>query len=644
MSHQSDLIATDIDAYLAEHERKELLRFLTCGSVDDGKSTLIGNLLLTTKMIYEDQIAAVQKDSATHGTTGGELDPALFMDGLKAEREQGITIDVAYRYFSTAKRKFIIADTPGHEQYTRNMATGASNCDLAIILIDARHGIVEQTKRHSFITSLLGIKHVLVAINKMDLVDYDEQVFEAIRKEYTNFSQKLEPRGVHFIPISALKGDNVAESSPNMPWYDGSSVMHHLENVHIAADRNFIDFRFPVQYVNRPHLDFRGFCGTVSSGVVRLGDEVMALPSKKKSKVKSIVTFDGELEEAFAPMSITLTLEDEIDVSRGDMLVHPGNVPRSDENFEAMLVWMDESPMVPGKRYLIKHSNLTVPGMITTLRYQVDVNTLHSKNSPTLSLNEIGRCSLTLDKPISFDGYRRNRSTGSFVVIDRLTNGTVAAGMILDRTAEGNGENSWEAEPNEHLESSVGQVSLEERAARFGQKPVTIWITGLTGSGKTTLAFALERRLFDAGRTAMVLDGQNVRLGLSKDLGFSSEDRSENIRRSYRVAQLLNDAGVISICSFVAPDASVRQRVREGIGEDRFVLIHLSAPIDVCRTRDEGGLYGKADAGEIGNFPGVSAPYDPPKKADLVLPTHEINVDECVERIMDLLTERKVIV
>ena len=644
MSHQSDLIATDIDAYLAEHERKELLRFLTCGSVDDGKSTLIGKLLLTTKMIYEDQIAAVQRDSATHGTTGGELDPALFMDGLKAEREQGITIDVAYRYFSTAKRKFIIADTPGHEQYTRNMATGASNCDLAIILIDARHGIVEQTKRHSFITSLLGIKHVLVAINKMDLVDYSEETFENIRQEYANFSQKLDARDVHFIPISALKGDNVAEPSENMPWYDGSTVMHHLENVHIAADRNFIDFRFPVQYVNRPHLDFRGFCGTVSSGVVRPGDEVMALPSKKKSKVKSIVTFDGDIDEAFAPMSITLTLEDEIDVSRGDMLVHPGNVPRSEENFDAMLVWMDEEPMVPGKRYLIKHANLYIPGSISTLRYQVDVNSLHSKNAPTLGLNEIGRCALSLDTPISFDGYRRNRSTGSFVVIDRLTNSTVAAGMILDRTAEGDDDNTWEAEPSEHLKSSAGQVSLDERTARFGQQPVTIWITGLTGSGKTTLAYALERRLFDAGRTAMVLDGQNMRMGLTKDLGFSNEDRSENLRRCSRVARLLNDAGIISICSFVAPNAEVRQRVREGIGEDRFMLIHLSAPIEVCRTRDTDGLYEKADAGDVGNFPGVSAPYEPPPKADLVLPTHEINVAECVEKVMDLLTERKLIV
>jgi bifunctional enzyme CysN/CysC len=644
VSHQSELIATDIDAYLSEHERKELLRFMTCGSVDDGKSTLIGMLLYETKMIYEDQLAAVRRDSVVHGTTGGDFDPALLTDGLKAEREQGITIDVAYRYFSTAKRKFIIADTPGHEQYTRNMATGASTCDLAIILIDARHGVMEQTRRHSFITSLLGIKHILVAVNKMDLVGYRQDVFERIQDEYTDFASRLYTEDVHFIPISALKGDNVVHPGKNMPWYEGSTLMHMLENVHIASDRNLIDFRFPVQYVNRPHLDFRGFCGTIAAGVVRAGDEVMVLPSKKRSRVKSIVSYDGKLDQAFAPMSVTLTLEDEIDISRGDMVVHPGNVPRYDDHFEAMIVWMSEDPMVPGKSYLIKHAHKIVSGNVSTLRYRVDVNTLQRQDAPTLRLNEIGRCRVSLSQSIAFDGYRRNRATGAFIVVDRLTNGTVAAGMIMDQTSDGGRSDFWDAVPaSEHLKSVSGIVTPAERAARFGQQPVTIWLTGLTGSGKTTIAFALERRLFNEGRTAFVLDGQNLRLGLNKDLGFSMEDRSENLRRSSEVARLLNDFGMICVCSFVAPNEEVRQKIRSAIGDDRFILVHLSAPIEICRQRDTEGIYARADSGELSNIPGVSAPYDPPVSADIVLPTHELNVDECVERIAKLLHERKLL-
>ncbi|MCH8148726.1 MAG: sulfate adenylyltransferase subunit CysN, partial [Planctomycetes bacterium] len=421
MSHQSDLIATDIDAYLAEHERKELLRFITCGSVDDGKSTLIGTLLIQAKAAYEDQLAAVARDSVTQGSTGGDFDPALLTDGLKAEREQGITIDVAYRYFSTSRRKYIIADTPGHEQYTRNMATGASTADLAIILIDARLGVLTQTKRHSFIVSLLGIKHALVTINKMDLVDYRQEVFEQIKEDYTAFAARLEMPDLHFIPISALKGDNVVESGENMPWYGGSTLMHMLETVHIASDRNLNDFRFPVQYVNRPHLDFRGFCGTIASGIVRKGEEVMVLPSRKTSRVKSIVTFDGDLEEAFAPQAITLVLDDEIDVSRGDMICRPGNLPSLQSKFDAMVVWMAEEPMVPGKPYIFKQATKTVPGAVNTLRYQIDVNTLHRLDAPTLGLNEIGRCEIDLNQPIAFDGYRRNRATGSFIIIDRLT-------------------------------------------------------------------------------------------------------------------------------------------------------------------------------------------------------------------------------
>ena len=641
MSHQSDLIATDIDAYLAEHERKELLRFITCGSVDDGKSTLIGTLLIQAKAAYEDQLAAVARDSVTQGSTGGDFDPALLTDGLKAEREQGITIDVAYRYFSTSRRKYIIADTPGHEQYTRNMATGASTADLAIILIDARLGVLTQTKRHSFIVSLLGIKHALVTINKMDLVDYRQEVFEQIKEDYTAFAARLEMPDLHFIPISALKGDNVVESGENMPWYGGSTLMHMLETVHIASDRNLNDFRFPVQYVNRPHLDFRGFCGTIASGIVRKGEEVMVLPSRKTSRVKSIVTFDGDLEEAFAPQAITLVLDDEIDVSRGDMICRPGNLPSLQSKFDAMVVWMAEEPMVPGKPYIFKQATKTVPGAVNTLRYQIDVNTLHRLDAPTLGLNEIGRCEIDLNQPIAFDGYRRNRATGSFIIIDRLTNGTVGAGMILDPSGGGGRADVWDTEPqSKQLHSEASQVTAEQRAARYGQAPLTVLLTGLTGAGKTTLAYALERRLFDEGRACAVLDGQNMRLGISRDLGFTADDRSENLRRSAEVARLMNDAGLICIAAFVAPREDVRQKAGDVVGRDRFLVVHLSAPVEVCRERDQDGHYPLADSGEIANFPGVSAPYETPPEPDLVLPTHEWSVAQCVDRVMELLQTR----
>jgi len=644
MSHQSDLIAEDIDAYLTQHEHKELLRFITCGSVDDGKSTLIGRLLYDSKMIYEDQLKKLEVESQTHGTTGGNFDPALLTDGLRAEREQGITIDVAYRYFSTAKRKFIIADTPGHEQYTRNMATGASTADLAIILIDARHGVLTQTKRHSFITSLLGIKHILVAVNKMDLKDYSEDVFEQIKSDYKDFSARLDVGDMHFIPISALNGDNVVDRSKKMPWYDGPTLMGFLEEVYIGSDRNLKDFRMPVQYVNRPNLDFRGFCGTVASGTIRPGEEIMVLPSRKTSTVKSIVTFEGNQEEAFAPQAITLTLEDEIDISRGDMIVRPGNLPRVADNVEAMLVWMAEEPMVPGKVYWIKQGTSLVTGTVNTLRYQVDVNTLHRTDAPTLNLNEIGRCAISLSQPISFDGYRNNRATGSFVVIDRLTNVTVAAGMIQAGSGGDNNAVHWDSEPqSESLHSQISNVTVEERQARYGQKPATVLLTGLTGSGKSSIAQALERRLFEEGRACVALDGQNMRLGISRDLGFSASDRSENLRRSAEVAKLFNDAGLICIGAFVAPDEEVRQKAAEVVGRERFFVIHLSAPVDVCRERDTDGHYPKANAGEMLNFPGVSAPYDVPENADLVLPTHEIGISECVDQIVALLEKRGIL-
>lgn len=644
MSHQSDLIATDINEYLAQHERKELLRFITCGSVDDGKSTLIGRLFYDSKMIAEDQLSALMRDSEIHGTTGGGFDPALFSDGLEEEREQGITIDVAYRYFSTDKRKFIIADTPGHEQYTRNMATGASTADLAIILVDARHGVMTQTKRHSFIVSLLGIKHVIVAINKMDLVDYSEEVYDKIREDYSAFSARLEMPDVHFIPITALHGDNVVNPSPNMPWYQGSTLMHLLENVYIGSDRNLVDFRMPVQIVNRPHLDFRGFCGTIASGVVRKGDPIMVLPSKKTTHVKSIVTYEGELEEAFAPLSVTLTFEDEIDASRGDMIVPPGNLPHVEKKFEAMIVWMHENPLIPGKEYLFKHTSKVTTGSVATLRYQIDVNTLHRSPAPQLKLNAIGRCQVSLTQPICFDGYARNRSTGAFIIIDRLTNATVGAGMILDRNLAERFGDHWDDQPaSEHLHGETSKVTPEERVARFGQKPATVLLTGLTGAGKTTIAYALERRLFDAGRAATVLDGQNMRLGISKDLGFSAAERSENLRRSAEVARLMNDAGLICIAAFLAPEEAVRQKAAEVVGRDRFLVVHLAAPIEVCRQRDSEGHYKLADEGKLTDVPGVSAPYEPPAAPDLVLPTHELSVDECVRRILSLLAARGVV-
>lgn len=644
MSHQSDLISTDIEAYLKQHEQKQLLRFITCGSVDDGKSTLIGRLLFDSKMLYEDELAKIEADSKTQGAVGGKFDPSLATDGLKEEREQGITIDVAYRYFSTAKRKFIIADTPGHEQYTRNMATGASSADLAVILIDARHGVMTQTKRHSFIVSLLGIRHVIIAINKMDLVDFDEATYDQICADYSKFSRRLDLPDLHFIPLSALNGDNVVDRSENMPWYNGSTLMNRLESVYIGSDRNLQDFRMPVQWVNRPNLDFRGFCGTIASGIIRKGDEVMVMPSKKTTRIKDIVTFDGNVDEAFAPLAITLTFEDEVDASRGDVIVKPGNVPATSDTVEAMLVWMAEEPMVPGKTYIVKHSTQQITGSIESLRYRIDVNTLHSSPSPQLNLNEIGRCRLSLNEPICFDPYKNNRSTGAIILIDRLTNATVAAAMILDRSSSGKKLAAWEeelaVEDDAKHSGDLSEVTPDEREARYGQKPATVLLTGLTGSGKTTIAKAVERKLFDSGRAVTVLDGQQVRRGLSKDLGFSFEERSENLRRSAYLANILNDAGIICVAAFVAPNATVRDKVAGVIGNDRFMTVHVDAPVEVCRERDTSGQYADADAGKLKEFSGVTAPYEVPETPDLILKTADQSVDECANAVIELLTSK----
>jgi len=643
--HTVNLGQETIHDYLARHQKKELLRFLTCGSVDDGKSTLIGRLLHDTKGIYEDQLAAVKRDSEKVGTTGaGQIDLALLTDGLKAEREQGITIDVAYRYFSTDKRKFIIADTPGHEQYTRNMATGASTCQLAIILIDARHGVMSQTRRHSFIVSLLGIKHVVVAINKMDLVGYSEEVFEKIKAEYTGFVAKLGISDIQFIPMSALTGDNVVEKSAAMPWYAGPTLLHHLETVHIASDRNLADMRFPVQYVIRPNLDFRGFAGTIASGVIRKGDEVVALPSGKKSKIKSIVTYDGELEEAFAPMAVTVTLTDEIDVSRGDMLVHPESIPHIATQLEVMVVWMNEKPFVPGRTYTLKQATRQLSAEISAIRYGVDVNTLEHKHITQLGLNEVGHIQLSLNQAIAYDPYKTNPATGAFILIDRLTNTTVGAGMILDHTGNRDTQDHWQQAPAPLLKTRDSLIKPEERSARFKQQPVTVMLVGLTGSGKSRIAYALERRLWDMGQAVTVLYGQNMRQGLNRDLGFTSDDRSENLRRSVEVAKLLNDAGMITIGAFVAPHAVVRDRARQVIGASRYIEVYCKAPMEVLRQRDTSGAYEKADRGEIAQMPGVSAPFEEPKTADLVLQTDQLDVEACVDRIIDLMKQRDALV
>ena len=535
MSHQSDLIATDIEAYLEQHEKKELLRMLTCGSVDDGKSTLIGRLLHDSKMIYEDQLAAIKSESAKVGTTGDDVDLALLVDGLQAEREQGITIDVAYRYFSTARRKFIIADTPGHEQYTRNMATGASTCDLAVILIDARYGVQTQTRRHTIISSMLGIKHIIVAVNKMDLVDFDEAVFNKIKQDYLDFVAKLDRIDLHFIPISGLKGDNVVNSSDNMTWYQEKPLMEILESVEIGHDKNLSNVRFPVQYVNRPNLDFRGYCGTLAAGIIKKGDEITVLPSGKQSTVESIVTFEGDIDEAFPPMAVTLTLTDEIDVSRGDMIVHRDDLPHVGNRFDAKIVWMTEEAMMPGKQYFVKIGTKSVTGSIARIHHRIDVNSLDESEAKALQLNEIGHCEVTLNAPAVFDSYSVCKHTGAFIIIDRISNVTVGAGMIIGATS------ATEYQP----------VTAEERHARFGQQPISIW---LRGDNTLAIAQEVERHLFDMGHACAILDPSAL------DIDINS------------AANLLNDAGLICLCCSDNADAETDTRFDTGTDSSKQIL------------------------------------------------------------------------
>jgi len=585
-----------------------LLRFMTCGSVDDGKSTLIGRLLWDSKLVMEDQLATLESESKRVGTQHGEIDYALLVDGLQAEREQGITIDVAYRFFATDKRKFIVADAPGHEQYTRNMATGASTADLAIIMIDARKGVLTQTMRHSYILSLLGVTHVILAINKMDLVDFSEAQFDTIKTQYAAFSEALGFDEVVAIPLSALKGDNLLHSSVNMPWYQGPTLMSYLETVTINRDVTTRPFRMPVQWVNRPHLDFRGYSGTIVSGAIRPGDQVVVTSSGQMSTVERIVTFDGDVDCAVAGQAVTLTLHDEIDVSRGELLSDPRMRPVTADQFEAKLIWMQEEPLLPGRQYLIKMGFQTRTAQVSALKYKVNVNTLEHLATKTLELNDVGICNLSLDYPMSFEPYQDNRHTGSFILIDRYTNATIAAGLI---------DFALRRADNIHWQSV--DIHKAARADLKGQNPFILWFTGLSGAGKSSIANLVEKKLHSMGRHTYLLDGDNVRHGLNRDLGFTDADRVENIRRVSETAKLMIDAGLIVLVSFISPFRSEREMARLMVEDGEFLEVFIDTPLEECERRDVKGLYKKARAGEIKNFTGIDSPYERPDDAELII-------------------------
>lgn len=611
---------------------KSLLTFLTCGSVDDGKSTLIGRLLYDSQLVAEDQLASLSKDSKVHGTQQGELDLALLVDGLQAEREQGITIDVAYRYFSTLKRKFIVADTPGHEQYTRNMATGASTCDLAVILIDARKGVITQTKRHSCIVSMLGIKNVILAVNKMDLVEYSEEKYNRIVADYIEFADKLDIEEITPIPISALTGDNVTRISEQMSWYEGPSLLNFLEEVELENEAVGKPMRYPVQWVNRPDLNFRGFSGTLASGQIKIGDEIVVLPSGKESKVARIVTYDGDLEEAAAGRSLTLTLEDEIDISRGDIIAHKNARPCSAQQIEAALIWMGEDQLQIGRAYQLKAGHQTVIATVSRIDHKLDINSLDQVETAELATNDVGVCELQLSRPIVFDPYSENPETGNFILIDRLSNGTMAAGLIkgADRRAD-----------NVHWQAM--SVNKESRARQKAQKPCCLWFTGLSGSGKSTIANVLENKLHMAGQHTYLLDGDNVRHGLNRDLGFSDKDRAENIRRVAEAAKLMVDAGLIVMVSFISPFKADRRLARSLFEEDEFIEIYVDTPLEVCEQRDIKGLYAKARAGEIKQFTGIDSPYEEPETAEIVLKGAESPSEELADEVLKILHREQII-
>lgn len=626
---------------------KSLLRFTTTGSVDDGKSTLIGRLLFETKSIYEDQYEAIEKTSKRKGMK--DVDLALLLDGLAAEREQGITIDVAHRYFETPRRKFIIADTPGHVQYTRNMVTGASTADCSVILIDARNGVLTQSRRHGFIASLLQIPHMIVAVNKMDLVDYDQAVYDRIVSDYQAFSDKLDIHDIVFIPVSALKGDNVVEKSTRMPWYGGASLLHYLENVHVSADRNLVDFRFPVQYVIRPHLDFRGFAGKIVSGTIGPNEEIIVLPSGRSSAIRSVVTSEGDLSEAFSPQSVVLTLRDEIDVSRGDMIVRKNNLPQVSNRFEAIICWMDEQVLSMTTPYILKHTTRTVKSYVSKIIYKIDVNTLHREQAATYGLNEIGRVEITTGAPIFFDTYKLNHGTGSFILIDPLTNQTVAAGLIrgvtrtLDEILNAEGKDSVTPRKSPHTVWNGMNIPRAVREDRHGHRAAVLWFTGYSGSGKTTIARRLEQILFEAGCHTMLLDGDNIRHGLCADLGFSAPDRTENIRRVGEVAKLFYEAGHMVICTFISPFSTDRAFVRSLFPKDRFWEIQVKCDLEVCKRRDPNGLYRKALAGEIDEFTGISSPYETPLHPELTVETVLQSREDIIKIILEKLKKDGVI-
>ena len=631
-SFQTDaLIAEDIDAYLEAHQHKSLLRFITCGSVDDGKSTLIGRLLYDSKMIFEDQLAALESDSIKHGTQGGDIDFALLVDGLAAEREQGITIDVAYRFFTTEKRKFIVADTPGHEQYTRNMVTGASTADLAVILIDARKGVLQQTRRHSYLVHLLGIRHVVLAVNKMDLVGYGQAVFDRIVADYRDFATSIGIADFTAIPISGFKGDNITAASANTPWYGGPSLIHHLETVEVdAAAAQAQPFRMPVQWVNRPNLDFRGFAGQIASGTIRPGDAVRIVPSGKTSTVKTISTFDGDLPEAVAGQSVTLTLADEVDCSRGDLIAAAGDPPQASDQFCATFVWMDEEALKPGRGYWLKLGTQMVTATVQPPKYEIDVNSLEHLAAKTLTLNAIGVAEFATDRPIAFEPYSANRQLGGFILIDKFTNATVAAGMI---------EFNLRRADNVHWQPVA--ITRDNHAGMKNQKPKVLWFTGLSGSGKSTIANEVEKQLFVMNRHTFLLDGDNVRHGLNRDLGFTEADRIENIRRVGEVAKLMADAGLIVLTAFISPFRAERQMVREMLPEGEFIEIFVDTPLSVAEARDVKGLYKKARSGQLKNFTGIDSPYEPPEAPEIRVNTVDMTPEEAARFIIQQILPLK---
>ncbi len=630
MAHVSDLIASDIQQYLAQHEKKSLLRFITCGSVDDGKSTVIGRLLYESKMLFEDQLAAIEADSRKWGTQGGEIDFALLVDGLAAEREQGITIDVAYRFFSTDRRKFIVADTPGHEQYTRNMVTGASTADVAVILIDARKGVLTQTRRHSYLVSLIGIRKIVLAINKMDLVDFSQQVYNRIDEEYRAFARQIGIEDITTIPLSALKGDNMTAPSASTPWYHGPTLMAFLETCEVDETRlQTLPFRLPVQWVNRPNLDFRGFAGLVAGGSIRPGDRVRVQPSGRESTVKRIVAYGGDLPQAVAGQSVTLTLADEIDISRGDVISRADAPAEVADQFECTLVWMADEPMLPGRSYLLKIGTRTVSASITEPKYKVNVNTLEHLAAKQLELNEIGVCNIALDRAVAFDAYKDNRETGGFILIDRLSNNTVGAGMLHFALRRAH---------NIHLQ----HVDIDKAARSLikGQKPAVLWFTGLSGAGKSTIANLVEKRLHALGRHSYLLDGDNVRHGLNKDLGFTEADRVENVRRVGEVARLMVDAGLIVLTAFISPFRAERRLARGLVEDGEFIEVHVDTPLDVAESRDVKGLYKKARRGELRNFTGIDSPYEAPENPELRIDTTELTAERAADRVIDVLRQR----